>query len=273
MKLHEHETANIEGGITFINFRREFHQKPGKYHEQHDTLPLTSQTDDPRTFITPRTVPIPTKFFGPAFYEPWGLSKISGIWSRGGVAWGPPSFILRVFTFDGKYEKLLHCGKNWNSFDEFVTNFDLNNKEMTDWTEADETEIPWNAKERVLLRGWVNDTIEEKGLIWWITNLRWADQVLAFNMASKKCETGGPWRTEASILECFSTEVEIFKAAVHAGTLEMRVKTGDEVSWDEDHPKDFIPVNAGLEGVVEPKAEEPVSVENPKDDELPEMEE
>jgi hypothetical protein len=106
-------------------------------------------------------------------------------------------------------------------------------------------EAPWNVKECIVLRAWVNGYIEEQGLISFASDLNWEDEVASFNIISREVGCKAPWRTEAGTLDRFREDVEILKAYQHAQAVERRANSGAEVSWDDDHPEQLISVRVG----------------------------
>tara|TARA_R110002003_G_scaffold25_13_gene1238 strand:- start:14048 stop:14338 length:291 start_codon:yes stop_codon:yes gene_type:complete len=85
--------------------------------------------NDTRTFVSPRTIPVPTEFSFVDREELWTLSEASGICSRGSVALDP-KFVMRVFEQNGKYMKRVHYGRSLKRFDKFVANFDPSDETM-----------------------------------------------------------------------------------------------------------------------------------------------
>lgn len=159
--------------------------------------------------------------------------------------------------------------------------FDFNNKTMVKKYNAwlahvldtyetgkgrdDEDESAWSRQERVTLRTWLNGFIHAEGLLAWATRLNWSEEdVLGYNNFARQMGSGGPWRSEISILKAYSSDAVIFKALLMAHQVQDRVVDGGEcLSQDELKPKGFIPLHGDLDDEpVEAAAEDGVVMEN-----------
>ncbi|KAH7093209.1 hypothetical protein FB567DRAFT_514894 [Paraphoma chrysanthemicola] len=240
-------------GVDYIKFTRTHYKDPAKVYHQKDGYPLPSAKDDASTFVSPHPDPVPTNIYDGG-KSSWEFSKASGIWTRGKKTW-MPKFVLRVFSLDGKYVQQVYYGTSWKHFDKLVAKFDPNDQRTTynynKWRydvlkahqmgfEEEAPEVPWTERERVILRGLVNDYVEENGLISFANDLNWKDEVLGFNKASKVAGSDGPWRSEASILAQFGLDSEILKVFEHAQDL---ARSGVKVSRQVNFPQGIIPLH------------------------------
>ncbi|KAH7083081.1 hypothetical protein BKA63DRAFT_561269 [Paraphoma chrysanthemicola] len=266
-------------GIDFIKFVRPHYKYSTNIYHQKDIYPLPSAEDDASTFVTPHPEPIPTNIYD-GRKSSWEVSKASGVWARGSRTWDP-KFVLRVFSLDGKYVKQIYYGRYWKHFDNLVAKFDPNEENMAynynKWRydvlkahqmgfDEEAPEVPWTEKERVILRGWVNDYIEENGLVSFANDLNWKDEVLNFNKASKVAGSDGPWRPESSILAQFGLDPHILKVLEYAQDV---ARSSVKVSRHVNFPQAIIHIykEAHIEEVIGSEGQTRAF-----DDEWPDME-
>jgi hypothetical protein len=275
-------------GICYVLFSRQNSKEPATHYQQIDVLPLASSDDD-KTFVHPPSRPIPTTFDDEDQAEAWELNKATNIWSRGNVTWGPPTFVLRVFNFRAQYKRQIYFGKTWKKFDKMVANFDPNDNGMVRkynaWLDfvfklhhtgygVPVEYFPWTRKERLCLRGWVNEYIRKEGLLAWVNVFEWDREVIGFNLFLRKAGCAGPGRTEVDILRMFGRDEVIFRCFHAAMGVSTRVENGEELTQDELHPVGYIPIREGLEAaLVETTAEDHVSLEDTRGGEVDEEDE
>jgi hypothetical protein len=241
--LAEHESMMSNGdGICYVLFSRQNIKEPTKRYEQVDVLPLASSDDDENTFVHPPARPIPTSFYSADREKAWKLDETTKVWSRGNVTWGPPTFVLRVFSFSAQYKRQIYFGKNWKEFDKMVLKFNLNDEETV---RKYNTWLDFVFKEHHAGYG----IIRKEGLVSWVTLFDWDQEVFGFNLFLRKGGCDGPGRTEVDILKTFGQDKVIFRCFNAALDVHSRVVCGQELSRDELYPKNFIPLHEGLKDV------------------------
>jgi hypothetical protein len=279
MKLAAHETMVTQDNVVcYVLFSRENSKDSTKRYTQMDLLPFgSSDTDD--TFVVPRAVPIPTAIEEADEDKPWVLDQATGIWERGFTTWGPPSLILRVFSYRGEYKQQLFFGKTWKKFDRAVLKFDPNDEEIVrkynKWLEyifetfqtgpgvQEVSDVPWSKRERLCLRLWTNEYIRKEGLVAWASIFEWDDEVFGFNLFLRKCGCNRPGRVLADILKMFGRDEVIRRRFEDAQAVELRVRQGRKFAWKQLHPKSWIPIHEALDDEkVEMTTEDSVRMKN-----------
>ncbi|KAH5581565.1 hypothetical protein HBI24_129900 [Parastagonospora nodorum] len=279
IKLADHETlVTQDNAVCYILFSRENSKDSTKRYTQTDLLPFgSSDTDD--TFVVPRAVPIPTAIDEAGEYKPWVLDHATGIWERGFTTWGPPSLILRVFSYRGEYKQQLFFGKTWKKFDRAALKFDLNDEEIVrkynKWLEyifetfqtdpgvQEVSDVPWSKRERLCLRLWTNEYIRKEGLVAWASLFEWDDEVFGLNLFLRKCGCDGPGRVLADILKMFGRDDVIRRRFEDAQAVELRVRQGRKFTRKELHPKRWIPIHEALDDEkIEMTAEDSVRMKD-----------
>ena len=281
IKLADHETmVTQDNAVLYILFSRENSKDSAKRYTQTDLLPFGS-TDSDDTFVMPRAVPIPTTINEADEDKPWVLDQATGIWERGFTTWGPPSFILRVFSYRGEYKQQLFFGKTWKKFDRAVLNFDPNDEQVVrkynKWLEyifktfqtgpgvEEVSDVPWTKRERICLRLWMNEYIRKEGLVTWASLFEWDNEVFGFNLFLRKCGCKAPGRMLPDILRMFGRDDVIRRRFQDAQAIELRFRQGMDFTHKQLHPKSWIPIHEALDDVqVEMATEDAVSVKETK---------